>query len=284
MKKTIYIVIISVITIFCIIAGSIYRFGDFNIGWGFPWGMGSNSTKISKTVSLEDFDNVNIDLNVMDIEIEEGSEASAYYECSKEMYVPEINVENGTLVIRQKKNKKFNISNFGNIRCKMLLTVPTGTDLKDFTLRNNTGDVIINGIECDEFKLEADTGDIKLTDCESDKTDIDNDTGDVKLIDCLLGICEIDGDTGDIKLSNCDFAPATGNISIANDTGDVDVEGCPDLGLYETDFSTDIGEVTVNGRDESKHYKEDAVLESNTDNIRKFTIKTDIGDVTVNQK
>ncbi len=284
MKKTVYIVIISIVTIFCVIAGTIIRFGDFNIGWGFPWGMESNSAKISKSVSLEDFGNVDINLNVMDIEVVEGSEASAYYECSKERYVPEIDVENGTLVIRQKNNKKFNFSDFKNIRCKMLLTVPTGVNYKEFKISNNTGDVKINGVECDQFTLNADTGDIKLNDCKSDKTDIDNDTGDVKLIDCSLGDCKIDNDTGDIKLTDCDFATSEGNMSILNNTGDVEVEGCPDVGLYETDFSTDIGDISVNGRDESKHYTEDAVLESNTDNIRKFTIKTDIGDVTVDQK
>ncbi len=287
MKKTTYLVIISIVTIITVIAGSIYHFGDVEIGWGFPWGFpwgaGNDGAKISNTVSLDEFDTADIDMRVMDIEVVEGDEASVHYECNKKRYEPEINVEKGVLYIKQKKNKKSD--HYGNVKCRMMLVVPENTNFKKFTISNNTGDVKITGLELDVLSIDADTGDLKLNDCKSGKTEIDNDTGDVKLTDCSLGDCNIDNDTGDVELTDCHFGIPGGDMKISNDTGDIDVEGCDDLYLYETDFSTDIGEVTVNGKEvKGRHYTESAVLESNLDNIRKFTIKTDIGDVTVDQK
>ena len=82
-----------------------------------------------------------IDMRVMDIEVVEGDEASVHYECNKERYEPEINVEKGVLYIKQKKNKKSD--HYGNVKCKMMLVVPENTNFKKFTISNNTGDVKI---------------------------------------------------------------------------------------------------------------------------------------------
>ena len=287
MKKTTYLVIISIITIICVIAGSIIHFGEMSLGWGFPWGFpwgasGDDKT-LEKTVTLDEFSDMEIDLRAMDLTIERGDSYELSYQCNKEIYVPTSGIVDRVLVVKQRHDRiGFNI---GKAKCKMVLTVPEQAVINNIQISNDTGDVKLNNIEGDMLTLDIDTGDLKIEGSTFNKTDIDNDVGDIKLTACSLGDCNIENNTGDIKLSDCSFGRPDGDVHIKNDTGDVVVEGCEDLYLYETDFSTDIGGITVNGNNiKGKHYSEKAMLESNLDNISRFTISTDIGEIVVSQR
>lgn len=311
MKKAIYLVSISVITIINVIIGTIYHTSGVEFGygfpWGFPWGMwsedddvimdkdyvnveGAKVTSIKNddgritadTVALDAFDSVEMNLRVMDVTVVAGDEAGIRYECSKAKYAPNIIVADGVLVVKQRNDKLGWGSNIKN--CKLTLTVPEGTEYKEFAISTDVGDVKLESISGEKLILDADTGDIKVTDCSFERTEISDDTGDIKLLSCKLGASEISGNTGDILLSDCDFGNHLENMNISTDTGDVTVEGCPDLDMFETDFSTDIGEVKVNGEKYKKHYSEDAVLSSSTENNSRFTISTDTGDITVIQR
>lgn len=298
MKKTTYLVIISVITIVCVIAGSIKNLGGIKLGWGFPWGFpwglsDSDNVKVTSiktddgnvtadTISLDEFDSVKLDLDIMDVKISEGDEASIHYECSDSRFVPVINCENGVLTAKQKK-VKLNFNTKG-IKCKMVLTIPRGKKLKDIDVNDSVGDVKSENITGDVFNASLSTGDLKIAAGSFDEINISSSTGDIKLNDCNLGNATISGNTGDIELEDCVFDDAKGNMSISTNTGDVKIKGCNDLGLYKTDFKTDIGDVSVNGKEYKKHYTEDAAPESNKDNISSFTISTNIGDISVTQK
>ena len=333
MKKTTYLIVISVITIVCVIAGSIYHFGDFELGWGFPWGFPWGAVKETKvtsvetddgkvtadTVDLDEFSNIDIDLRIMDVIIEQGDSYSISYECSKKKFVPVIIVADDVLSVHQRHDKLG--WNTGNAKCVMTITVPekkfeevkvsndTG-DIsiinisgKTFTISADTGDVAMTGTDGQSLELYVDTGDLEIAECTFTKTQISEDTGDVKLnnsdfgdtvitadtgdikiTESKLENAEISDNTGDIKLMDCSFGISSCDIKIMSDTGDVMVEGFNDLNNYKTDFSTDMGSVSVNGTNFKKHYYEDAVISSDTDNNNRFTITTDIGDVVVNQK
>lgn len=299
MKKTTYLVIISVITIICVIAGSIIHFGEMSLGWGFPWGFpwgaGKSNNKVTSiefddgsvsadTVSLDEFDTAKLDLTIMDVTVEEGEEAGIHYECSKRQLIPEINVSDGVLTVKQKQSH--NDINFGKTVCKMILTVPAGVKLEKFEVGTSTGDVKINDIEGQELAVFLSTGDLKMENCMFDKAEISGNTGDIKITTCNMTDIKISDNTGDIKLSDCTFGNGNeGDIIISDNTGDVLVEGIDDLKLYETDLTTDIGDITINGKTyDKKHYFEDALLSSDSENHRRFTVSTNIGDVNVSEK
>ncbi|MBE5925313.1 MAG: DUF4097 domain-containing protein [Lachnospiraceae bacterium] len=293
MKRTGYLIVLSLITIVCVVLGSIKHFGGIKLGMPFAlFGggekigtivvKGDDGSVSGNTISLDEFNEMKIDLNVMDLTIETGDEACIHYECNKKNLVPSIDVEDGKLIIKQPKMK--NIFNIGRVKCKMTITVPKDKDMKDVVITTDTGDVKIADLTGESLSLDTDTGDIKLNKCDFASSKIDGDTGDMKYESCNLGDCEISNDTGDVSLINSDFAGESGSLNIDNDTGDVRIEGCRDLGLFVTDLSTDIGDIEVNGTNCKKKYSQEAVSSSQSEKNPKIVISTDVGDIRVNQK
>ena len=267
MKKTTYLIVISVITIVCVIAGSIYHIGGFSIPGVFHIGSGESDTKVTSielddgsvsadTVNLDKFSNIDMELQIMDVTIQRGDFLGISYECSKKEYVPQINVKDDMLTVKQKIKKKINV---GNVKkCKMILTVPDDITLDNIEISTDVGDIKIDNVNGDAFTLESDVGDVKLTGITGEKLSINTDVGDV-------------------KFAECSFA----NSEISTDTGDVKVEGIDDLNKYTVDFSTDIGDVKVNGKNQKKHYWQEASSGDDSEENRNFTISTNIGDIVV---
>ncbi|MCR5700583.1 MAG: DUF4097 domain-containing protein [Lachnospiraceae bacterium] len=293
MKRTGYLIALSLITIVCVVLGSIKHFGGINLG--MPFALFGGGEKIGtivvkdddgsvsgNTIGLDEFNEMKIDLNVMDLTIETGDEACIHYECNKKKLVPEIYVDDKVLVVKQQSLK--NIFNIGRVKAKMVITVPKDAEYSRVSIDTDTGDVAINDIKGDVLSLSTDTGDIKITGISFEKSDIEGDTGDMKFNSCNLGDTEISNDTGDVRLTDCDFAGETGSLTIGNDTGDVSVEGCRDLKLFDFNISTDIGDVEVNGKDYKKRYEQTADNSNGENKNPSIVISTDIGDIKVNQK
>ena len=310
MKKTTYLIVISVITIVCVIAGSIYHIGGFSIPGVFRIGSGKSDTKVTSielddgsvsadTVDLDKFSNIDMDLQVMDVTIQRGDSLGLSYECSKKEYIPVIDVKDDLLTVRQNIKKKR--VNMGKIKCKMVLTVPENFKFENVEIRSDVGDLKIDGIDGDAFIFESDTGDIKLASITGKELEISGDTGDIKLSGCSFTNTDISGNTGDVKLDNCErlgeisvdndtgniifenckLSDPDGNINISTDTGDVRIGGVDDLGRFTTDFETDLGDVKVNGKNYNKHYSEKASSGDASGESKNFIISTNIGDIVV---
>ena len=187
MKRNVYLILITVITILCIIAGTGYhlvRFG-LSVAEGLPsfsefieaisdWdddGDDSDDSDdnddsdngISTSVdasqkNLDAFSSINADLNVVDLTIQRGNTFSITCKASKKL-TPEYKVENNCLTITQYA-KAHNA--FGrNRKCSVTITVAdTLTDLK---LHTNVGDVDLSGLNVLALDLRADVGDIWRT-------------------------------------------------------------------------------------------------------------------------
>ena len=98
MKRAIYLVVITTITIGCVIYGA-YNFS--NGGPLFSFGIG-DSNKIEKSVTLEAFERIHVDADVLDFTVKEGATYALDYKGSENM-VLSYRVDNGELVISQKK-------------------------------------------------------------------------------------------------------------------------------------------------------------------------------------
>ena len=262
MKKTTYLIIISIITIVCVIAGSIYHIGGFRIP-GFSNKSDTKFTSIelddgsvsADTVNLDKFSDIDMDLQVMDVTIQKGDSLGISYECSKKEYVPTIDVKDDVLTVKQKVKNKINIGNVK--RCKMILTVPDDIDIENIEISTDVGDIKIDDVNGDAFTLESDVGDMKLAGITGEELSINTDVGDVKLEECSFDNAEISGHTGDVK-----------------------VEGVDDLSKYTMDFETDLGDVKVNGKNYKKQYSEKA-SSGDSEKEQSLTISTNIGDIVV---
>ena len=137
MKKTIILIIIGVVTIGCIIYGTVYHMGggfknlrragffitDDENGDGFSFNFENyddeDVEKSSMNQALESFSKIKINSAIMKIRLEEGDNFTIQGTWNKAWMRPEVSVNNGTLEVKQKgKSHKNN----GNNICRVTIT------------------------------------------------------------------------------------------------------------------------------------------------------------------
>ena len=109
MKRTIYLVLITLATIACIVGGMLYHSGGFS---GLkPDFSGKTETIFQESGAVSE---IRLDSEVMDVKFYTGDSLEIAYG-GNEKLKPEISFENGVLSITQrgKAGRTFNIFNFG---------------------------------------------------------------------------------------------------------------------------------------------------------------------------
>lgn len=182
MKKTIYIIVISVITCAAIIFGTWKHLGGFFKEFSFLGHSLENRAeekRISDTILLEDFNNLNIDFKIADLEIKTGEKSQIFYECFYSNLVPVCKNENGTLRISQNGSSK----NFpkSDLKCKVILTIPSGSDLSKLCVNIDIGELKIDSVCADSFVLNLDIGEIKVSNCDFSNGEFTTDIGDISI-------------------------------------------------------------------------------------------------------
>ena len=252
MKRNVYLILITVITILCIIAGTGYhlvRFG-LSVAEGLPsfsefieaisdWDDDGDDSDdnddsdngISTSVdasqkNLDAFSSINADLNVVDLTIQRGNTFSITCKASKKL-TPEYKVENNCLTITQYAKAHNALGR--NKKCSVTITVAdTLTDLK---LHTNVGDVDLSGLNVLALDLRADVGDIDLEDCTFTSMEITSNVGDVDL-DCKEDLSgyhiELGTGVGDVNVNDTychrsysNQGDSSHSLTISNDTGDI---------------------------------------------------------------
>lgn len=225
MKKKIYLMVISLITIVCVTVGIMHHMFHFgrNSRW-FSW-MDFGGDRVSDTRSIEISDkNIKViaDLEVATLNIRTGSRFSISYECSEKL-VPEVNYGDGVLTITQKNGKT---SLFGKSKCEITLTLPE--------------DITIN-----QLGLDLGIGDLNVHHVSADVSSITCNMGDIDIQNCALGAADITCNMGDCDMEYSSFT----SLDVKMDMGDIEVKGSHSLDDYSIDVSCDMGDIEVNGRE-----------------------------------
>lgn len=244
MKRTIYLAVITLITIGCVLFGV---FGLSNRGFSFSFGIGSPNYTIEESATLEAFERITVDAAVLDLIIKDGSAYALDYHGTKNL-VMSYRVDNGELVISQKKKG----SMIGNNSAVLTLTVPRDAQF-------------------DKVDIGIDVGDVDMRELSIGSMDADIDVGDMTVEKTAFEQVTIDSDTGDVDLKDCSFV----NLDISCDVGDVEVDSSMDISEYAYDLKTDVGEVEVGAGEYGKKYYKDG-------ENGKVIIHGDVGDITVN--
>lgn len=237
MKKGIYLTIITLITIACIIFGSLTHIIGFVSS--LPFGIfqsddTSPATKETSSLNLGAFDNIVVDVDVADIIISHGKDYTIAYEATRTV-VPKYKVKNRTLYIEQNvQHRLWGGVGTQNRNCKITITIPENATLADIDLDSAVGDISIDSIIADS--LTTDTA-----------------VGDTEIKDCTIDSIENDGDVGDIDIINCSF----NDLDSDNSVGDINVSSAKDLSDYDIDLDTGIGNVTVNDRNCKHDFSKD---------------------------
>jgi hypothetical protein len=272
MKKNIYLIVITVITVCCIIGGSVYHL----LRWipGFSGTSGSDSSRVSYNEVLEDFSEISIDGSVFDITIESGTEYRLSYDCDSKL-VPTVSVEQGVLTIKQPTNHSTGIS-FGVTvnHSKMTLTVPSDRVLNSIDVFSDVGDISIINLTASTASVSSNVGDITLTGCDFSEVNVMADVGDVELGNCSFDSGSADSDVGDILLTGCRFR----QIELTGDVGDIEVRSGTDLSSAKLVLETDMGEVSINGISHKESFQQER---SDKDSDCSLTAETSMGDISV---
>ena len=276
MKKSIYTTILVILTICCIIGGTIYHvFGWLSHSSLLPWNWGSSYEKFDENretyeSQLDAFSAVKIDGSVFDITIESGDGYYISYDCVSYL-VPEIRQSSSdkTLEIIQPRVPQFNVGIHNN-NCEMTLTVPGDCKLEGVTILGDVGDIEIKNLSGAKLCIESAVGDASVAHCNFDFSDISMDVGTLEVEDSSLGVCTADSDVGDLTFSSCDFTA----LDAGSDVGDIEIELQKDISHYEVDLSCDIGSVSVNGKDCRKSF-----YQSSEHNSNSISVSTSTGDI-----
>lgn len=279
MKKNVYLIILTLITIICIVGGTCYHL----VGWGvsflshLPFASfysdsddteSSGTTLSTDTVSLPSFNTVKIDSKVMNLSIEKGDDYSIQCD-STEKLNPKYEIKDNTLIVSQKQ--KIKIHNFMNTqKCSVHITIPEDTTLELINLDGATGDINLSNLDVTTLKIDNSVGDVKMDDCKTDSIDIDTSTGDVKLNGCEANEINVDTSVGDTVIKDNIFE----KLYVDGSVGDVKVSSSKDLSGYAYDLDTSIGDVSINGVSHKKEYQQKGTG-------GKITVDNSTGDISI---
>ena len=242
MKKNTLLIILGLITILCIIFGSVKHIGG-GIKALREWGISEyddwddsdkndSESKSSFNQTLEAFSEIKMNTGIAEVKIEEGNQYQIECNFSKSWLKPSFSVKNGTLEISQQRKKGPTLG--GNHVCRITLKVPSGTKL-------------------DKININSNVGDLKLRDISAEKIDLNLNVGEV-------------------TVRRVDFT----KLDVNNNVGEISIEPVDDIANYDISIETDVGDVSVDGRSYKRNYA------SKGNGNKKIKAQTNVGEVRIN--
>lgn len=250
--KKVFVVVISAVTVMCVVAGTLAHVGGWLDGGIFSFGGGSGKYQ-EYAEEQPEFRSLKMEADVMSVTIQRGDGYHISYKASEKL-MPKIELKGDTLVVTQ-PSKGFSFWSWGNKKCEMTLTVPEGVQLADAEFDLDVGNLIISDLSVDHMKVTADVGNVEMNSCTGNRL-------------------EAEADVGNIEIRSSDFVDA----EIENDVGNVYYSTNSDLSGYNVTLATDIGKVTVDGNSYKKHFSQTA---SGTSDGHRLAVETDTGNIEI---
>ncbi|MCR5416776.1 MAG: DUF4097 domain-containing protein [Pseudobutyrivibrio sp.] len=222
---TLYYTILTVVTVAAILIG-LYINVWTNIGHIFS----KKQNVVEDTVEINgSFENLVVDMDAVDLDISYGKNASVSYRIY-ESCVPEVSVENNTLVIESKCEEslgRIGINSIGK-DFKVSIVIPEGTQIKNASILADAGNLQLKALEIENAEVEADLGNIEIHDGVMSKLDITADCGNIELYNSTVNSIVGHADLGNLEAHNSKIASGKctadmGNVILEGEIGDVDV-------------------------------------------------------------
>ncbi len=255
MKKNILLIVLGLVTVACIIIGSIkhvgggvkkmedvglvskedghYSFHLFEDDYNYDDDYESDkSGKFNINEKLEALSSIKMNVHVMEIIVEEGPEFKLESTYNKDYLKPTFSVNDGVLKIGQTERRS-KVFNGGNQNCRVVITIPSSASLSSLDIDSNVGE-------------------IKLRDIKAEKIDLDVNVGEV-------------------SVRNVSFD----EISCDTNVGEININPEGNLEDYGMSLSTDVGTVHVDGRNYKRSYN------CRGDGKKKITANANVGEIDV---
>jgi DUF4097 and DUF4098 domain-containing protein YvlB len=241
--KTIYLILLTMITVICIIVGMYLHLAYRASG---SRAVGSNQTVQTGDDALDDFNALKLDVDAGDVEIRYGSDFSISVEYPEKL-LPTWSVENGTLIVKQ-SNAHVKWTDYNNSECDITVTLPEGTKLTSANIEMDMGNLEIYDIQADEMSVTANMGNIELYNIMTENLNMEADMGNIELKDCSVTDGTYEASMGNIEL-NGNFS----SIQAQCDMGAISVTG-DSLKDVRMDLDTSLGSIELNGKSVGTSY------------------------------
>lgn len=208
MKKNIYLIIITIITVVCIIAGSLYHIGGFALGLFdnlIPRSDKPLGNVCTEELSVDEFSNLVFDTTISNINVKTGDSYTVSYKCNK------LSLDTGV----------------GEVNLNSL----TASDAEFDT---GVGDLYVTDCSFATCDVDGGTGNLSFENCAFDEMDIDGGTGNITVTSSqsLDGyMMDLDSGTGDITINGNDYDDeyevnehAKKHLVIDSGLGDIEVK------------------------------------------------------------
>ena len=222
MKRTIYLVTISIITVLVIILSTGIRSGKMLenvLSDGFGWiGNEKHNSKdnIKEAQTLEAFENVEIDTTASDIQIVYGNTFTYTYKGEKKL-LPTFSVEDNTLKIMENSSSSMDFGfDFDSIKCRTTITIPDGTKLENIKAKSSAGNIDIIDINAEKLVVNMSAGNVNLDNVNIKEADLKLSAGNCESTDSYFTSLCCDCSAGNATFTGVNFKEFEANMSAGN--------------------------------------------------------------------
>lgn len=205
-KRTLYLCVLSVITIAAICFGTFRYLGRaavtldqdrFALTFRDP-----DSTTVQK--NLGPFDSIRIALSNADIELYVENDYSVTYQGSKQS-CPTFTVRDGVLTAKEPSGA----GNAADVSSQtVIITIPKDrSELKELSLSSDNGDLVVDpsqALTLDTVSMESENGDLSLSDCRGKTLTAHTANGNISMDSILFPDSDIETENGDVTIKLAD--------------------------------------------------------------------------------
>lgn len=220
MKKNLYLVIISLITIMVIIFSTCFHVGNV-VSKLFPFGAFWNDDEttlsgdeIDVTESLDAFENIKVDTSACDVRVSYGDGFSWNYQGDSSLK-PEIRLDGNTLIVSEECGVHFHWGDW-DVDCKTTITIPEGTVLNGIEVDSSAGNFLMKDISVDKIKADLSAGNVQLKNITADAADFDLSAGNFNIDDSNVKVIKCDCSAGNAEFKDITFEKLDADMSAGN--------------------------------------------------------------------
>ncbi len=275
MNRRLYLIIITLVTAACIIAGCLIHFlpaaGSFRSGRGNSNSGTDLSSQIQSGSSTEElaFDSISLKIQAAEITVKGGSGYNI--SCSgRDELQPEVQLEGSTLSVVQDTSLS-DITLKGNGEAHITITVPEETELSRISADINIGETELENLDIGTLEITDNTGEITVKDCRIGTAAVTGGIGEIDLENVSCEEMTLSVNTGDVEVKKTDFE----SLDITANIGDIEIKAVRDLNEYSMDLSANTGEIEVDDSDRGRAYSVQGT------GVASIKASVNIGDISV---
>ena len=219
--------------------------------------ISQETTTLEKSL-VEEFHNINIDLQSSNIEFVPSDD---YYVEFKECAgILQYEVEDDTLVIKQKEESIFMNFGFGYANDRentVKIYYPEDATFENITMEVDMGSLYVEEINASILDVSCDMGSVEFEKCFAEEIHIDVDMGNIVMEEAVTGEIKVETDKGNVEIHSIDLTDA-GTVNC--NMGNVEMSFEKPVETYEIYAKIDMGELSINGEDYGSTHKSEGEI------------------------